>query len=105
MVYLSGPMSKIRNLNRELFTEVTEELRQQGFAVVSSHELHDGEKLDYHAYLRRDLCEGLAKCNSIVLLPGWPRSRGALTELHAALGMGLKTGVWNVETHRVLWMD
>jgi hypothetical protein len=42
-------------------------------------------------YLRAAIRDGLVHCNAIVLLPGWPRSRGALIELNAATGM---RGMW-----------
>lgn len=128
-VYIAGPMRGLPDYNYPSFHKAAREWRASGFEVVSPAELDLKEerraqglwarllrrptrKLDFPAYLRRDLRE-LSRCDAIALLPGWQDSQGALFELQAALLMGLMvynadfspypTGFWRPPTKEVLW--
>jgi hypothetical protein len=79
--YLSGPMSGLPDLNRRAFEAATQALRGRGLDVRSPHELPNGEWIDC---LRRDI-RLLTECDALVLLPGWPASKGATLELNIAL--------------------
>lgn len=94
-LYLSGPMSGLPDFNFPAFTAACASLRQHGYTVRSPHE-KDGEgqagDAAYIEYLRADISLLLECRGGIVLLPGWPRSKGATLELSIALG--LKMPVW-----------
>ena len=89
--YLSGPMSGYENFNYPYFTQVASVLRRTGVTIQSPHENampHDRRNMSPEAlweymmelcYAQMDLCGG------IILLRGWPQSRGARAELEIAL--------------------
>lgn len=88
--YLSGPMSGIPEYNFPAFTKACADLRAKGLTILSPHE-KPGEgdpHKPYEQYLREDI-ELLAKCQALILLPGWPRSTGARMELEIALSLKL----------------
>lgn len=90
--YLSGPMSGHPEMNFPLFDSSTRHLRGQGFTIVSPHEIEvpllaSGD-VDYHACLREDFRRMVEQCQGIILLRGWPRSRGARAELDIACELG-----------------
>lgn len=92
-IYLAGPMSGCPDWNYPAFEQAAKDLRARGLDVVSAHEIaHDdgGEpgSIPHSAYLRADIRDGLMRCDAIALLPGWPRSAGAVAEFHAAAAMG-----------------
>lgn len=85
--YLSGPMAGYEKLNFPAFDHAAEVLRNGGLTIVSPHELeYKGdpakEGLDY---LANDFAVMAKECNGIILLRGWPASRGARAELEIAL--------------------
>lgn len=101
-VYVSGPMSGIEEFNHPAFREATEDLRARGYEVISPHELDDPEVLDKHdphtfeaeswlSFILRDL-ELIVKeeIETIAVLSGWARSRGANMEVMLARQLGLE---------------
>jgi hypothetical protein len=95
-VYIAGPMSGIDDYNIPTFAAVARRLRAEtNCEIISPHELDsmDGGIVDGKAtrtwadYLRRDLTV-LARCNTIVTLPGWAGSRGARLEVHVMRELG-----------------
>lgn len=93
--YISGPMKGVVGHNYPAFERATAALRGMGLRAVSPHEffpppggdivIDAAERLQR---LRRDVRE-LAKCDNIVLLPGWSKSRGAKLELMTALELDM----------------
>jgi len=83
-VYLSGPMSGLPDNNYPTFNKGAKVLRMLGYDVVNPAENDiDVQGLDddaaWHKYLRHDI-KLLMDCDCLVLLPGWPDSRGATLE-------------------------
>lgn len=101
--YLSGPMSGIANHNYPLFAQACEQLRDwRGMTIVSPHEVkHDdnGEagSIPWTEYIRGDVM-ALMRCNGIILLPGWSKSKGVRIELHVALAMEMPVKFYNPST-------
>lgn len=90
MIYISGPMTGMPDLNFPAFHAAAAKLRAAGMTVVNPAELDaaDPAPLEWHQYLRRDIAQ-LIECNAIALLPGWERSKGARLELHIAQQLGM----------------
>lgn len=95
-LYLSGPMTGIKDLNVPAFTRAAKKLRAAGYKVVNPPELDDKEHADtWEGCLRRDL-RYVVDCEAIATLPRWTRSRGANLEIHVgrALSMPVHTVEW-----------
>lgn len=86
-IYLSGPMTGIKDHNFPLFNAETARLRALGYAVVNPVEVNPDGDTAWADCLRRDLT-ALLDCDAIALLPGWGDSRGAQLELHVARALG-----------------
>lgn len=85
--YLSGPMSGLPEFNFPAFQSAVDDLRGRGMTVRSPHEKgSEGSGMSWESYLREDI--GLMlECSALILLPGWPSSKGAKLELSIALGL------------------
>lgn len=91
-MYLSGPMTGIEDWNYPAFHTAARKLRSSGCAVVNPAEAYEGNTtLPFDVYLRHDLRSILQDCDTIVVLPGWEKSPGAVLEVAvgAALGHGI----------------
>ncbi|NLC35924.1 MAG: DUF4406 domain-containing protein [Alcaligenaceae bacterium] len=88
-IYISGPMTGHPDLNFPLFADVALALRMAGFDVVNPAELAHQPDDDWVACMRRDIA-ALVECDSIVMLPGYQRSRGAMLELKVARELGMR---------------
>ncbi len=98
--YLAGPMSGIKDYNKPAFKRITKALRRQGFNILSPVETDNKVPKDskWADYLRKDLLL-LAKCEGIILMPGWEDSRGARLEQSIVFALGLPC--FTVEEHEV----
>lgn len=87
--YLSGPMTGIPEYNYPEFERVTKYLRAKDMEVVSPHEIPAPvEELKDEAlweYYMAKCKEQVAECDTIILMEGWPESRGARQELQWAI--------------------
>ena len=86
-IYLSGPMTGIKDHNYPLFTEVTAALREAGHEVYNPAEWcgkHGIKEEDFLAYADEafaDYCCYICRvADTIVMLPNWTDSLGAKTE-------------------------
>lgn len=90
--YLAGPMSGLPAYNYPFFNMVATRLRAMNLEVRSPHEIEtppkglEGQEL-WEWCMKRTVVM-LEESDAIVLLPGWPRSRGAKAELQIALDKG-----------------
>lgn len=87
-IYISGPMTGLPDLNFPLFNKVAECLRDNGWDVVNPAEIQQIEGADWAACLKEDI-KHLVTCDTIALLPGWHRSKGAALEAYIANKLGL----------------
>ena len=88
-VYLSGPMTGLPGLNFPAFNAAASALRAQGLEVVNPAELNPDPTMSWEACMRADI-KALCDCDTIALLPGWERSKGAHLEVHIAHRLGLQ---------------
>lgn len=86
-IYIAGPMTGLPELNYPAFHAAAEDLRSQGYQVENPAE--GPAEASYEAYLCRGLLQ-LMTCDTVALLPGWERSRGARIEHQVALALGMR---------------
>jgi len=104
-VYVSGPMSGIKNYNWPEFAKAREALKNEGWEVITPHTMDATEGDNYYKeritgvwqsdkrgeYLRRDiqmLRDG--EVGAVYMLKGWEASQGARLEHDVAVATGLK---------------
>lgn len=89
-VYISGPMSGIKDNNKDEFDKRKAVFNGLGYDVVSPPDMDNAEEvpLPWKDCLKRDLVEMLC-CEFITMLPGWERSEGARLEKHVAEALGI----------------
>lgn len=101
-VYVAGPMSGHADLNFPAFNAAAAEYRRRGCFVVNPAEINGGEieiahtanmsDEQYQAHWRKCMHRDIAQlitCDTIVMLDGWTKSRGANLEHHIARELGL----------------
>lgn len=103
MIYLAGPITaptKERIEHNCWFAlEVATELIARGYQVYVPHwsglieQAWTDPRLSHERWIETDL-RWLRMCDSIVLLPGWRKSKGACLEADAAWRYGLKYFEW-----------
>lgn len=85
-IYISGPMTGVKDFNHPLFNEVAVMLRADGWRVINPAEALNGSTdLPRHRYLAVDVVELVVYARAILLLPGWLESDGA--KLEAQIGV------------------
>lgn len=110
-IYISGPITGKKNLNREAFAQAAAAIRAAGHEAVNPHDLtaHLGDDAPWVEYMKVDIA-ALVACDAILLLYGWESSRGARLENKIArkLKLGRVTATWtgtprrwHVVPHRV----
>ncbi len=92
-VYVAGPMTGVEAFNRPTFHATTRAIRSQGYEVVNPAEFDEADPIPpggraWDEYIRRDLA-ALLGCNTVAVLPGWRKSRGAALEVHVARALGM----------------
>lgn len=87
-IYLSGPMTGLRDLNFPSFHREAKRIRALGHQVVNPAEIDHAPNASWNDCMRRDLAE-LLTCDTLALLPGWHSSAGAHLEMHIAHRVGI----------------
>lgn len=83
-LYLSGPMTGIKDKNFPAFRQAAKALRKRGYQVVNPMELDiQHPKSSWAECLRRDIIAEM-RCNGVATLPRWKHSRGAQLEVYIA---------------------
>lgn len=106
--YLSGPMKGYPDHNWPAFQHASEVLRNTGITVISPHEVNPmanktvSERYPLE-YLQADVIEMVSQCSGLILLKGWPSSRGARVELELALS--LEWPIWFYDEYRLTAMS
>lgn len=87
-IYLSGPMTGIPEFNYPAFNQAAAQLREKGYEVENPAENPAPESGAWVDWMRLAIKQ-MADCDTIVLLDGWQKSKGALIELKLAGDLGL----------------
>jgi hypothetical protein len=95
-VYLAGPMTGLPELNFPAFNAQAHALRCKGYVVENpaENQMPEDWTPNWRSYMRLAIAQ-LVTCDTVALLPGWERSRGARIE--AALGRDLGLRVVEVD--------
>ena len=96
-IYISGPMTEIKNLNRESFKNAYLKLIEVDVKVINPHDIGDmlhlpkwiPGKISWFIYIFFDVL-ALILCNEIYMLEGWESSSGANVELKVAKFLKMK---------------
>lgn len=88
-VYISGPITGIKDYNKPAFDEASEELEKHGFVPVNPLVLSVVSKKKTHGDYMRDDIKAMTDCDAVYLLPGWELSRGARDEVYMAKAMDI----------------
>jgi hypothetical protein len=88
-IYIAGPMTGLPELNYPAFNAKAAELRAQGHHVENPAENPEPHCRSWLGYMRLALVQ-IARCDAVVMLPGWSKSRGACIEHQLAVGLGLQ---------------
>ena len=84
-IFISGPMSCIKDHNRPLFNMVAAELTEQGHSVLNPAALPDGLSRGQYMQIYLPM---VAVADELVMLPGWEQSEGAYIEFCLAKKSG-----------------
>jgi hypothetical protein len=87
VVYLSGPMSGLKDFGRKAFSEAETILKKRGYRVLNPAWLPGGMRYDQYMAISMSM---LQQADIICLLPGWKKSKGANAEYALAKSLGLK---------------
>lgn len=88
VVYISGPMSGIKEENKPEFNKMEEDLRNIFGCVVLSPARHPAG-LEYETYMEYAMID-VDEADIIILLDNWEKSPGAAREINRALDTGKK---------------
>ena len=86
VVYVAGPMTGIEDFNYPAFNLMAEHLKERGFIVENPADTP--EQPNWQGYMRAGITK-LMRCDAVLMLPGWQRSRGAQIEINLALSLGI----------------
>jgi nucleoside 2-deoxyribosyltransferase len=84
IVYIAGPVTGYENENREAFFSTERKLVAEGCRVINPARISDKVRekkplATWPDFMREDL-KYLLKCDSVYMLIGWKKSRGARIE-------------------------
>lgn len=91
ILYISGAISGIPDLNRTKFSNATKQLRGLGYIVINPHELCEGIPAEEWDKCMRNCIRKLVDADIVVLLDDWQQSRGAQIEFTLAHQLKMKT--------------
>ena len=82
-------MTGLDELNYPAFNKMAAYLRSQGHRVENPASNPAPPCGTWEAYMRMALAQMLT-CDTVVMLPGWSKSRGAAIEYRLAIDLGLR---------------
>ena len=97
VVYISGPMTGLPEMNYLAFHAAAEELRSAGFHVINPAENEaptprTQQEPTWSDWMRLSV-QQVTQADGVALLPGWEGSTGACTEVFVARRLGLQVSL------------
>lgn len=84
-IYISGPVTGIKDDNEPAFKAKELELLKKGHTPVNPVQLcKDAGLTEWHACMNQICIPELIKCDAMILLEGWENSKGANVEIDEA---------------------
>lgn len=93
-IYISGPMTGLKDLNKEAFAEAADRVLLMGGFPIIPHQNGLPPIADYKQHLLRGL-ETVLYSDAILLIEGWTDSTGACIEANAAYELGIPVFTYN----------
>jgi hypothetical protein len=87
-IYISGPITGMKNLNSESFSKAEKLLTMPGTHPVNPLNI-PSENKSWQGHMKADIAE-LINCDYIAMLPGWWHSKGSVVEILIAKILGIK---------------
>jgi len=91
-IYIAGPMTGLPEFNYPAFNAEAARIRALGYHVENPAENPDQENGAWEDYMKMALRQMLM-CDTVAMLPGWGKSKGALIEYNLAKSLGLE--IWD----------
>ena len=91
-IYIAGPMTGLPEFNYPAFNAETARIRALGYHVENPAENPAQASGAWEDYMKMALRQMLT-CDSVVMLKGWGKSKGALIEYNLAKSLGLE--IWD----------
>lgn len=88
MIYISGGITGVKDY-MEKFSKA-EEMLSENYAVVNPARLNASHKDKAWAWYMRRCLKWLCDCDTIYMLNGWEKSKGAMMEYSIAKELGLQ---------------
>lgn len=97
VIYVSGRITGVPDLNKPKFAEATKRLRAMGYIVRNPHEFCADvpPDSDCHHYMRICIAE-LMKCEMVLFLDDWFESKGATIERRIASDMEIPCVMYEI---------
>jgi len=93
LIYISGPITGMPDLNRHAFDAAAEAIRGAGYVPINPFDLIDQRAAERDGWQWADYMRvcvaALCRADAVLLLEGWRFSRGALVEREMAESMGM----------------
>ena len=83
-VYISGPMTGIKDFNLPAFDKAEKHLKSFGYNVINPADNQRKNPSDTWENYMREAIKQVCLCHIICFLPGWSDSKGALFEAKVA---------------------
>ena len=105
-IYIAGPMTGLPNYNYPAFHSLAARLRARGLVVVNPAELFQPEEqgLRWEYYMHRAI-SALLTCDSIIVMRGSGKSRGACLELIIAKSLHFRVSHDDGQTWEIADME
>jgi hypothetical protein len=87
-IYLSGPMTGLKDFNYPAFNAEAARLRELGYTVENPAENPLPADAPWHMCMR-DAIRQMLTCDAVAFLPDWRQSRGANVEIELATHLGM----------------
>ena len=91
-IYIAGPMTGLPEFNYPAFNAEAARIRALGYHVENPAENPAPECGTWQGYMRAALRQMLT-CDTVVMLKGWGKSKGAAIEYNLAKSLGLE--IWD----------